>query len=779
MADSDFKKPLDRIRPFRRINNEEFIVKKDRAPDGNGVACGCHTPAQFGDVSKEFQEFIKGKIPFIKALTDVLETVKEIIDTIQNIALLVSAISAAITTFLSGLFPLAVPAIIPAVAASVIAITAAAKAIIKLILDGVNDALRDFFTLLGKRVMNRVIRCIPQWVPVLRGASNRRVTRDQIVEVEGICTRSFSNPIDVPFYNWHFWFNWNVQVRPEPEYENLRSVADPPNRDKFEANERPLFRDNAFEIQCDAGFLTGDVSPYINGFPADKMHLNEGAMIQGQWIWPMAGMFVWAAGRWVYDCSRVTSDADPKMCTMMNPAKAIATARSQAFSFDENQAAVPAIQFMFVTTKRGGKDPVSSAQMPYIGYDTITDTDYEFILDLPPGPSQEPVSFPIAHTGNVLMNTIVLRPKLLKDVRQLPLLGGTPIEPVIEPIRPDDPTQAPSQVRIKIPLKSIDPNAAAAGFVLSLGWFDPTLEQARKVKRCKLALDGFSGRLQIRDSPIKKLENIFKEEEDRLKKIIRDRVGNIKIIDIHIPIINKDITIHLKDIPIVGDAIDAIVSKAIEALIKGLIKLLPLEKEEWLLHVGVNGEWRSHFFDGVGSDPVQLREKNFELVRDKFIFDLQLAVGDSLSFAVHGTEFDPVGDIMHSPRSNRLLTTDNQPVPWSTIADPNIDKQLQRELVFQSVLKIMTDSTEGIGKLSLGFDNSPLGIIDPDPTARGSSPNSNPMLIKDNLSEREIRRTAAFARAVGDQMILAEDPNTPDYTISYTLEIVDLISKST
>ena len=98
-------------------------------------------------------------------------------------------------------------------------------------------------------------------------------------------------------------------------------------------------------------------------------------------------------------------------------------------------------------------------------------------------------------------------------------------------------------------------------------------------------------------------------------------------------------------------------------------------------------------------------------------------------------------------------------------------------MVFQYVLKVMTDTTEGVDKMALGFENSPLGLIDPDPSRRGTSPQSNPMVIQNNVKDTPVRRTATFARAVGDQMILVEDPSLRDYIIQYTLEIKDLVAQ--
>ena len=58
---ADPVKPLDRLKPFQRIDNEQFIVST--APDGLGVACGCHTPDEFANLEEEFKKFIDSRLP--------------------------------------------------------------------------------------------------------------------------------------------------------------------------------------------------------------------------------------------------------------------------------------------------------------------------------------------------------------------------------------------------------------------------------------------------------------------------------------------------------------------------------------------------------------------------------------------------------------------------------------------------------------------------------------------------------------------------------------------
>ncbi len=754
MASAADDKPYDRNRPFKRVNNDAFIPKDP--PDGNGVACGCHTPEQFGKPDKEFMEFLKAKIPFFN---EILGTVRQVLDTAGNIAAIIAAIEAAVIPLLTAL-GVAIPALgaIIGVLAAAAAATAAARKIIDMIMKGIESALEAFFVeILGERVMNRAIRVIPQWVPVVKGASNSKIDASQIREVEGICTRSFANPIDVPFYNWHYWFAWNIEVAPEPTYTGVISAA---------GNPGGLHR--GFQIQWDPGFYCSDVEPYMRGFPDHQIPSNEGPVTNNDIMWPMTGMYVWAAGRWVYDCSRVSGNP-PRMHSMIHPAKALATARWAAHSFEENDnIPVPAIEFMFVASKRGGDDPGGSQQVPYIGYESLNDTDYEFIIDLPEGPGKEVISFDIAHSGNVGANTIVVRPRLLMDVRQLPGIRGASIEPIVEMIAPEVEGEPPKQVRVKVPLTSLDNHATACGFNLCLGWADPAREEARKVRTCTVQLLDFSGSLQTRDSPAQKLRKIFKDNENKLMRIVREKIGNIEILNVPIPGTKQRIILHLKDIPGLGPLIDELISKALTALIDAIIGLMPAGSEEWLLHVGVNGTWRSQFFPDMKGSPAP---SEIDAMYQKFVFHLSLAEGDKLFYSSHGAEFDPVGDIMHSSRRNRIFEDGlDQPVSWSDIADPGIDKQKQRALVFEYVAKIMTDTSGGVTNLALGFDNSPLGIIDPDLSDGTTDPASNPRIVK-NLGRDNIVKTATFAYAEGDQMKLFEEPGKPDYRLTFQINV--------
>ncbi len=226
----------------------------------------------------------------------------------------------------------------------------------------------------------------------------------------------------------------------EAKYSKVLSpVADPPNQDGFKSGEHPQFQPGCFEIQWDTGALWGPGTAQSAAF---ETGFKETSIEDNDWppesfdLWPSTDMWVWAAGRWVYDCSRATktdpkatgaNKKDPQMVAMLNPAKAIATARWRGFKFLQNEFAVPAIQFMFFTTKRGG----------YLNYDTISDQDYEFILDLPPI-DFKPQPFPIAQESKSVHNTIMLRPRLLHKITKGPFAqfaGASGPDPIISVIR--------------------------------------------------------------------------------------------------------------------------------------------------------------------------------------------------------------------------------------------------------------------------------------------------------------------------------------------------------
>lgn len=155
------------------------------------------------------------------------------------------------------------------------------KVLIDAILGPVEKVARALARVVAKPMMLRAIRVMPQWVSVTPGAANDVAGADQVIEVEGICTRSFGNPIDI-LINWHRWFSWNVQIVPEKEYEKaLYSVSEPANTRGMQGSERSIIRPGSFEIQWDAGALQGPggQAAFVGGFEAKDAPKHDGPMI--------------------------------------------------------------------------------------------------------------------------------------------------------------------------------------------------------------------------------------------------------------------------------------------------------------------------------------------------------------------------------------------------------------------------------------------------------------------------------------------------------------------
>lgn len=749
MADP-IKKP-DRLKPFLRINNDSFLAA--RAPDGLGVPCGCHTPDAFPDLDAEFKKFVDRRL-LPGPLLEILDKVTAIAQAAANAVRLAAV-------------PLAI--LVGPAALAVVAVVVEVTRFLTSVVNAITSAVHSFMILIGRRLARRAIHVIPQWVPVLRGASSERITRDQIKEIEGIVTRSFGDPIEPPFAQWHTWLNWSIHVQPDDRYRTLLSPAgNPPNLDGQQAGEQPLARPESMEIQWDVGALFADRSAFDAGLKeATEMPSIDGPMTTNpDLLWPMAGMRVWASGRWVYDCSRTTGGADPKMCTMLNPPRAIATATWEAVQFAEHVTTdgkptkVPAIRFMFLACKRGG----------YMAYDSLAEEDYEFILDLPPL-EQKVAPFPIAASPDVPHNVIVLRPRLLKsrigfefDEPRAKLL-----DPIVEEIPSSDPTAPPRQVKITIPKSQLD-GVEAAGVILSLGWFDPNLERAATVKTCRVTFRSLSGRLKVRDDPVGQIRAMFAKEINELTNDIARRVAELSLFGLRL----TDIKIPNPANPseTVGEALQKLVQSIVNAAINGLIDLLAkaitdkLVSEEWLVRVGVNGRWQSRYIPNL--------VKGNSVLSPPITFEVSLGPQDLLFYSSGGVEFNPVGDMMRAARSSRTLTTSRdgrkRPVSWAEIVSSTGNDHL--DLAFEYALEVLAGNSTSANP-ALGVENAPLGVIDPASAQRDNRPGTPNPLAMEGVPIRTfaLDHFALFARASGEQLVLLENQQQQDYQLMGVLEI--------
>src|SRR5689334_16474362 len=160
---ADPVKPLDRLKPFQRVNNDEFVVTK--APDGLGVACGCHTPDEFRDLEAEFEKFIDQRLPI--PLLNVLKTVQDIAKTAAAAVRSAAVAAAAALAAAQGLLGGPITSVIAAILGFATAL-AAITSFIDSVVDVITTVLRGFFVRIGRRLALRAIRVSPQWVPVLR-----------------------------------------------------------------------------------------------------------------------------------------------------------------------------------------------------------------------------------------------------------------------------------------------------------------------------------------------------------------------------------------------------------------------------------------------------------------------------------------------------------------------------------------------------------------------------------------------------------------------------------
>jgi hypothetical protein len=739
-------KTLDRERPFHRIHYKDFDKTKSKSKaDGEGTKCGCTTKEDFPDFMKDFVQATTGQDGIARDFLATLlgDGLDKILD------------------FLKGVPFVGIPAFI---------------------LSWAKDAMQK----VAKKLHPKAIRAIPEWAPVNKGSRNDTVDASQIVEVEGFLTRCYQNAIDPPLFQWHHWFNWSLHIQPEEGYEWVVStIHNPPSTKDFENededdsendkedDERNITQDGSIECQWDGGALLTNQTIFEKGVKDDidpnsfdqEAERASGPMFRHldnpelDWAWPMTAQYAWVAGRWVYDCGKSTEPKKEKkqtakMCTMVNPCKAIATARWEAFKFPENDAAVPAIQFMFFASKRGG----------YINQERIDDTDYEFIVDLPEMEAEKLAPFPIGHTEDFPVNTIVLRPRLLKhfNLGAFSTAGGSSkLEPIVEVLRPEKPGTLPRQIKITIPLtklKDVDPGAEAYGVIASLGWHDPNNEQASRVRRCSIQIERIDDR-RMHSDPL--------DDVSPLLKLLRESLAQA-IVDAILPNFIPDIVKKL-----LAGVIDGALA-LFEFVERAVIKVFKEQKELWLFRVGVNGRWVTLFRQNAAKGDLTISKD----------FTLLLGEQDRVVISFNGCQVDRIGKVLFKGRNERQLESSNAVVSWKEIAE---NTQTRRKLIVAYVIKLLN---------TFGIENKPLGFIDPriDPGLKITDYNygrsnelHNPLWMDDKAhsfgqnarkvgvvdgSTKELRLTADFARSVsGPQCVYVEKPSENDYTLVYAISL--------
>jgi hypothetical protein len=459
---SDKDKPWDHAFPFHRIHAPNYDKAVDQAPaspsqwrkriDGKGCACGCHskddyTPGFLDDLFKKLLDLI----PHNQDRKDLKAALQRLKQQLPNTP--------------EG--------------------RQAAKDIDELIkvLDIPDDIADDLGKFLEGLFFAPMLRRLPAWVPVDR-------QNDTLQEMEGFVFDSFQDWNGVPLLPWHKWYDWNFHVVPFRGYQYLQSEGNRVFGEVKDISEWsasfPGFNTSYCEVpmQCrwDLGALglhrDSDPGPFVPPMIDPPVAAPDPLRA---WLWPQPGQYVWLAGRWVYNCMFATrEDKDGLMRSELHPCRAIATARWEGFKFKENPKAVPAIRFMFFASTKGG----------YVDTDKLAGAKtYEFIVDLPPIALEAGVSYPIGHTPEFALNTIVLGPQLLMDVDFQPFrsvlgegsLGSRP-EVELLPAKAGDPRR---QAKVTVTLGDKE----TYGFVLSMGWRDPSGAQAASVKKVTVRFD--------------------------------------------------------------------------------------------------------------------------------------------------------------------------------------------------------------------------------------------------------------------------------------------------
>lgn len=400
--------------------------------------------------------------------------------------------------------------------------------------------IEELFSALGRLASSsvegalfaKILRSIPAWVPVGRrgykaefryeeDGTPRTTSKEEEREVEGFLTASYMIQNDVVFTQWAKYRHWAFHVLPTPGYRYLIGAGNIPDPNEEEFLKKDSFSNDqeftevlriygqqrpggdadrgALECLMDLGAI--GKAPGDNGF--------HGVHFASVWPhWPMAGDYFWAAGRWSYDCARAVARGKTELYpTQINPIKAFATSRAEGVKFPDNAASVPAVRFFFLATSEGGfrdfhtvpgrKGPPSE---PHI---TLRDRDYEFIVDLPPH-EEGRSPYQIGATIDFPLNTLVLRPRLLMQIRKAPFTVGNvspkfvdglkilDLEPRIEILRPPKPTDRPKQVKITVPLSKLPPGDAQAkelvAFEVSFGWHDPAGEEVKNMVRVRASV---------------------------------------------------------------------------------------------------------------------------------------------------------------------------------------------------------------------------------------------------------------------------------------------------
>ncbi len=527
------RKPFNRLMPFHRIRvpARQIIISPggfaEKVISGDAYSVGARSTkdydAKFGeDLGKDLAELVENIFPPLRV---------------------VGAISQGISKGLAALIRL-----IPGQGAQRVADA----------IDGFDPTVA-LFQLIGNNfdalLVDSFIRSIPAWVPTFDETLHPDI---QFLELDGIIVRSFQRSDGVPFWQWQRWYDWHFAVCPSPLFsemigfgnvhrddDNTLGEAEGSNLVNYHKEGLPVGATVSARAIADCNWDIGALG--LRSGPVRRGPDNEDRLpvffdelqprVKHDWCWPMTGMFFWAIGRSAYDCShasknngRRTKKKDRKPqgqrfsederlergvhINQLHPLKAIATARWEAFQFKENPKPVPAIQFMFYANTHLSSAGFFGKDQPHrSGFPPINDQDYEFIVDLPPPVVSSKSEYPVGHTPDFALNTLVLQPRLVVDANFTPFQkdgAGGPSDGIVEDS--DDrennettaakapqpivelfgakPNEPPRQALVRIPLKgNLADDFNSYGVLVSIGWLDPDALQLKKVKKVTVKLD--------------------------------------------------------------------------------------------------------------------------------------------------------------------------------------------------------------------------------------------------------------------------------------------------
>lgn len=815
MAKLDFKgwperkqvdaKPFDRLMPFHRIHIPENQILLPGPPasakqiNGDGYAMGARSTkdydAKFGeDLGRELAELVEKIFPVLgigKAITHAL---------------------AALIGKIPGLKPVA---------------------------DEIDkfDPLVKFFEFLGSNfdalLVDSFIRSIPAWVPTTDDKTR------QVLEVEGILIRSHQRIDSVPFWQWHRWYDWRFAVCPVPLFSELIGfgnmqrdndndigTVEGPNLTNYLKEGLPVgatISANAIaECEWDIGAIgmrEGAIHPKLKNRARMPAFFDEiQPRVKHDWCWPMTGMFFWAIGRSVYDCAHSSGDnarraKGPKKpsplsaqgdseelkkrgvhINQLHPLKAVATARWEAHQFKENPKPVPALQFMFYAnihlSSAGFFDPQQEGKP---GFSALGDQDYDFIIDLPPPVVTAKSQYPVGHTPDFALNTLVLQPRLVVDAQfdsfqkstvssdgimedsndrtknelTQPKTGPIPIVQLIG----GKPNEPPKQAAVRIPLKSVGAENNAYGVLLSVGWLDPEAVQATKVKKVKVRL------LDIQpDRP-------DSDDDWNLNVGVNGRWFNFRFKARETDALGM---IHVKDIA-GGNPVEVDMLLSEDDLI--MVSAHGFEEDPFDDLIRIKPE----FPPGESRPPKaapQLQKPNKPMTPDdilKFKEDV-LKRTKSLSDRIlrHSADLDvPTGP----PNSSGGVPTTKVTVPfvgdeveWNKHVDTDDDHQASltaRAMFLRLAFGNRFDANDLLGMLDANVQD-PLFANPVSRRLEDGTDTANPLVVKDVVKDvglgkpKACRVTAYKSLFVGRTVAMVYDPTKVDYTLHYEVIVDDL-----